>query len=363
MKIAYDHQIFGWQKYGGISRYFYELAQNISSIDDVNVKVISPLFINEYLAKGNVKVDGVHVPQLRKTSRIYRIMNQLITPWSLSHFRPDVIHETYYAVNSIAKKNAKIVITVHDMIHELFPNSFSSRDTTSYEKFAAVNRADHVICISENTRNDLIRLFNIAPDKTSVVHHGFELLAQPSNNIPIKNPYILYVGSRGGYKNFSMLLRAYSQSPHIHNNFELVTFGGGHFTLQEQTLIHQLGSGKLRIRYLTGNDQLLADLYASATAFVYPSLYEGFGIPPLEAMSCNCPVICSNTSSIPEVAGSAAEYFDPSQLDSLLNALTNVLFDTSYRESLIAKGQQHTSYFSWKKCAQKTLSIYQKVSA
>ena len=363
MKIAYDHQIFGWQKYGGISRYFYELAQNIATLEGVDVRVVSPLYVNEYLAKSGFPVGGIRAPQIRRTGRIYRALNQLLVPSALRRFNPDIIHETYYSFHGAAPKHSRVVITVHDMIHELFPESFSLWDKTSSEKAAAARRADHIICVSENTRKDLIRLLDIDPVKTSVVYHGFELLAPPSGGRHVKSPYILYVGSRSGYKNFVMLLKAFASLPFLMADFELVAFGGGAFRADEQSLIHELGGGKIKARQISGDDELLADLYAGASAFVYPSVYEGFGIPPLEAMSCGCPVICANTSSLPEVVGSAAKLFDPSSADSLMDALSQVLLDSSGRKILIERGKDQVKLFSWQKCAQETLSIYQALLA
>lgn len=361
MRIIYDHQIFDSQKYGGISRYFFELARHLAGSEGVDLRVISPFFINEYLLSARVSVAGVHVPQIRRTGRIWRELNQWLAPRMMRRFRPDLIHETYYSPVKVAPSKAKVVITVHDMIHEIFPECFPGRDDTRIKKAVAVRRADHVICVSENTRQDLVRFLEVDPAKTSVVHHGYELQSLPTGLRRCEASYILYVGSRSGYKNFDRLLQAYAAYSSIHEEFQLVTFGGGALTRHERSRIQELGGGRWQVRHFSGGDEVLADLYESAHVLVYPSLYEGFGIPPLEAMSVGCPVLCSDRSSLPEIVGDAAGFFDPESVDSIVAELNRVLFDSVYRQALIKKGRLQCTKFSWQGCAQKTLDVYRRV--
>ncbi len=363
MRGAYDHQIFGWQRYGGISRYFFELARHIEVHEGVDLKIISPLFVNEYLLASGLPVAGIHALQIRRTGRLYRELNRWLAPFAMRHYKPDLVHETYYSQGTVAPRRAKVVITVHDMIHELFPADFSKWDATSKEKASAVKRADHVICVSENTRKDLVRILDVDPAKTSVVHHGYELSQAPAGIRRCNEAYILYVGSRGGYKNFDSLLQAYAASGHLHSNFRLVAFGGGPLTASEQARVETLSRGKWHVHHFSGGDDVLADLYSFAEVFVYPSRYEGFGIPPLEAMSCACPVLCSDRSSLPEVVGDAAGFFDPESVDSLIDALNQVVSDSSFRQTLINKGRLRCAEFSWKKCADETLEVYKRVIA
>jgi glycosyltransferase involved in cell wall biosynthesis len=359
MKIAYDHQIFWQQKYGGISRYFFELARNLAVMEMMDVKIVSPLYVNEYLAN-NFFIAGIRGPWIRGMGigRIYRALDQLLVPRALRRFDPDIVHETYYSSRCVAPRRAKVVITVHDMIHELF---YPGNATIS-EKQAAVRRADHVICISENTRRDLIRLLNIEPEKTTVVHLGFALTcSEPAAVSPVSRPYLLYVGSRGGYKNFDVLLEAYASSPGVKEAFGLVAFGGGDFLSKERALLRHYGLNERQVQQINGNDAVLGALYKHAALFVYPSLYEGFGIPPLEAMSFGCPVVCSNTSSIPEVVGNAAVLFDPHSVESISKALQIVLNDEALLCELRARGRERVRLFSWQTCAQQTLSVYKKM--
>jgi glycosyltransferase involved in cell wall biosynthesis len=366
MRIAFDHQIFGWQEYGGISRYAYELAVELATTWEQDVAIIAPLYVNRYLpdAPAKLRVIGVPVPRIPKTGRIYRAINSFFAWPALSHFNPDIVHETYYSFRRIAPRRARVILTVHDMIHEKFSEYFSVRDPTSQEKASAVKRADHVICISERTRQDLIELFGVDPARTSVVYHGFTLSNQAESGMrtaSFERPFLLYVGNRGGYKNFKGLLRAYAASNRIKNNFDLICFGGGEFTTDEKNDFQQLGLSAKNVHHASGGDEILAGYYRGASAFIYPSLYEGFGISPLEAMSFDCPVVCSGVSSIPEVVGNAGEMFDPYDPDSIRTAIERVVGDDAVRQILINRGKERLKLFSWKRCAQETLGIYRRV--
>jgi glycosyltransferase involved in cell wall biosynthesis len=366
MKIAFDHQIFGWQEYGGISRYACELAGQLATSYRQEVKIISPIHITNYLedAPKDLGIVGIRVPAFKRIGRLYREINSLLAPSAMRRYDPDIVHETYYAKKGISSGRAKVVLTVYDMIHERFPEYFSPLSPTRQEKAAAVRRADHVICISEQTRADLIDILGINPEKTSVVHLGFSLTKKPLTNNEgkkLSRPYILYVGNRSGHKNFAVLLSAYATSQMLKNEFDLICMGGGGFSLKETELIKKLHIPLENIKQVSGGDEVLGQYYSEARAFVYPSLYEGFGIPPLEAMSFNCPVVCSNMSSIPEVVGDAAEYFDPADENSMKISIERTVSNDVLRQELITKGKRRAASFSWERCAFETLNVYRKV--
>lgn len=364
MKILYNHQIFH-QKYGGISRYFVELANRINSKKNkkTTVKIISPFFKTDYLSNINQKIlfNSLKIPDFRGSAKICSILNSFLSPILSKHYKPDIIHDTYY--NSVQHNNGytKKIITVYDMIHELFPEQFAKDDKTTKLKKFAVNEADHVICISKNTQKDLINIFNVDINKTSVVHLGFSF-----NKKGIKNPektfkpYILYVGSRNGYKNFTRFVEAYS-TPKIKNFFDLVIFGGNKLNKSEISAFKRLQISKKSLKQINGDDRALAGYYKNASLFVYPSLYEGFGMPPLEAMQFGCPVACSNSGSIPEIVGSAALLFDPYSIESIRDNIISILYNDKLKLSLITKGFEQVKKYSWEKCAQETLKIYKKV--
>lgn len=365
MKIAYDHQIFTSQKYGGISRYFVELSQNLALIKDVeDARIVAPFYRNQYIQESNAKTVSLasfQIPFIPRTGRILSLLNSMLSPVISQSFSPDIVHETYYSTQQNGLQGKKNIITVFDMIHELFPDRFLNKNL-SKAKSIAVTRADHVICISENTRRDLVEIFDVDESKTSVVKLGFSSRSFRRNvDIGSPRPFILYVGSRGGYKNFDRLLEAYALHRPITKNYDLIAFGGGEFTKNEVAKIKELGISPVKVRNVQGSDEILAAYYKAAALFIYPSLYEGFGIPPLEAMSFGCPVIASSTSSIPEVVGDAGIFFDPNSAESISRAIDDVLSDSQVVCNLRQKGLKRIEHFSWEKCAQDTLKVYKKV--
>jgi glycosyltransferase involved in cell wall biosynthesis len=364
MKVAFDHQIFSGQVYGGVSRYFFEVAKRIQTFDGYSLEILSPFFVNRYLNEDrSLKVWGKHVKQLPRPRRIVQVLNGELVHWKLNQLQPDIVHETYYLGRRLAPPNSKTVVTVYDMIHEKFPQCFPADDKTSQVKKAAVDRADHVICISENTRTDLIDLLHVPRAKTSVTHLAYapsKRKTEPLERLRAR-PYIAYVGARVGYKNFVGLLRAFGLSKFLRSSFSLVCVGGGALTLEEREEMTRAGLHPDQAILLTGSDELLESVYRGAAAFVYPSLYEGFGLPPLEAMSAGCPVVCSRTSSLPEVCGDAAEYFDPTQPESIANSIERAVASNARRQELITLGLIQVGKFSWDLCARQTAAIYDAV--
>lgn len=368
MKIVFDHQIFAQQSYGGISRYFVRLAQGLLALGE-HVDVVAPVHRNKYLK--DLPKSSVHGLELErfppKTGRLANLANHYLSQHKLRNTEPDILHETYYTSNPIITAASGRVITVYDMIHEKYPADFSLRDATINNKRLAVDRADHVICISHSTKNDLCAMYELPQDRVSVVHLGFEkFVALPmdtGSQVKELRPFLLYVGSRGGYKNFERMLKAVSLSPAIKNALDVVAFGGGPFNAAEQAIIDQLGFEPNSVRQVAGGDGVLGQLYAQALAFVYPSVYEGFGLPPLEAMAHDCPVVTSNSSSMPEVVGDAGAYFDPIDVEAQAQAIESVVFDERRRSQLIASGHQRLPMFSWERCASETQAVYKKVLA
>lgn len=366
MNILYDYQIFSSQKYGGISRYFIELVRHLSAQPGIDAKILAPCYRNRY-AKALTKdvIRGFHVPEVPRTGRLLTIYNRIISNHWADGFKPDIIHETYYTDNPIRRSNGAVtVVTVYDMIHEKFSHYFHPRDKTAVVKRRAVERADHVICISETTRRDLQYITGLDSCKMSVVYLGVDLLEgseeKKGRNL-IGQPYLLYVGNRRGYKNFDRLLTAYGIRRSINEHCKLVCFGGGKFSSSELRAIARLGLPEGRVVWIEGGDGVLAQLYDHALAFVYPSLYEGFGIPPLEAAARGCPVVCSNGGSIPEVVGDAGEFFDPYDANSIAIAVERVISDSERRKELRALGKQRVSRFSWSSCARETYKIYESL--
>jgi glycosyltransferase involved in cell wall biosynthesis len=367
MKVIYDAQIFTQQEFGGISRYICALASQMSHVPGVDVKIVAPLHINQYLKGADSDlVTGIYIRRLPKTARIIKAMSAALCGPVSRMMHPDLVHETYYAERPLCRSNVPHVLTVYDMIEERFPHSFSAGYPVAQLKKFAVNRADHIFCISENTRRDLLEIHALPEERITVTYLGYDALPQtglPAQVLVGAAPYILHVAGRRGYKNFNGLLRAYAASPWLSSNFRLVCFGVGALSIDELGLIAGLGLSATQVIHVGGGDDRLAALYKGAAAFVYPSKYEGFGIPPLEAMSLDCPVICSNASSIPEVVGDAGEYFDPDDLYSIRVSIERVLQSSARRAELVLLGRERCKRFTWERCAQETLAVYRRLVA
>jgi len=366
MRIAFDHQEFCLRAYGGIGRYFVRLAEQLIALQQ-EVAIFAALYQNRSL--GELPAGVVHGYALcypPKSGPVLQQMSRIISNRAIKRWRPQVVHETYYSRDGFAPKTCRLVVTVHDMIHELYRDLMPTHDKNiSQFKRMTVDRADHVICVSENTRRDLINLFGTNDRKVSVVQHGYDRLPcncqRDGQVVSATRPYLFYVGARDGYKNFAGFLRAVASSQSLKGDFDIVAFGGGRFTLSERRLFGELGFRQDQVRQLTGDDKLLGNFYQGAAAFVYPSLYEGFGLPPLEAMAHQCAVISSNTSSMPEVIGDAGEFFDPISNDSIAEAIARVVYSSSRTRDLVARGHKRLDLFSWNRCADQTLNVYRNI--
>jgi len=360
--VVYDYQTFTLQRFGGISRYVCEVAARVHRAPGFRARIVAPIHFNEYLSASAVPRFALNLhlshPRLEPLNR--RVCRTL-SPWAIRAARPSLVHRTYFR-STFAPASVPGVVTVYDMIHEVFPEHFSPADPTSRCKRESVERADLVLCISHSTADDLVRLFDVPRHKIRVTYLGFsDVFARQATSAasPPPRPYLLYVGHRGGYKNFEAALRAYARSARLRDEFDFLFFGGFPIQRDEAALIDALGVRAGAVRRLSGSDEDLANAYRHAHVFVYPSKYEGFGIPPLEAMASGCPVACSNSSSIPEVVGSAAELFDPDDIAAIEHALLRLCFDNTRRAELIAAGTQRIGLFSWDRCGQATLEAYQ----
>ena len=360
INILFDYQIFSLQQYGGISRYFSELVWRMNQFKDCKADIFCPLYINTYLTKINKNnVRGFCIPALPKTGQIRSLINKKLNLLYSSLKELDIVHKTYYLDNRL--KSRTTVVTVYDMIHERFPQYYPANDKTSDLKRRCCEKVDKIIAISNSTKKDLVNLFGINPEKIIVIHLASSLKDTVSHSSHVfPEPYLLYVGERGGYKNFDSLVHAFSQSRVLRNHFHLICFGGSPFDVSEEKKIKKSGISRF-VHQVSGDDSLLVSYYKNASAFICPSLYEGFGIPLLEAMGLSCPVICSNSGSIPEVVGDAGIYFDPHDITSIRKALENTLFNENLLAHLKMRGLQRESMFSWDRCANETVAVYRSL--
>jgi glycosyltransferase involved in cell wall biosynthesis len=370
IKILYDHQVFATQKYGGVSRIFYQLIRHLSDMEEVQLLLFHGLHINRYplhaLKNKTAYYFGKAIAGPGQIQELLKPLNRFLFKTLTTGKAVDIFHPTHYARHVYEWKNSPLVLTVNDMIPELYPTNFRDIDTRLMIKMNCIQRADHIITISNNTKIDLQSRYDIAEDKITVVYPGapspLPVPADARDQPPHPRPFILYVGTRRQpYKNLNRLLLAYASSQRISKEYDLVCFGGPPLTRIEQESLRRSGiSG--RVVHMSGDDRLLANLYRNAAVLVYPSLYEGFGLPPLEAMANGCPVLTGRVSSLPEILDDAAVYFDPSEPDSIAAAIEQTLSNETQRAEMIRKGYRQVKKYDWTKMTAQILELYRRTA-
>jgi glycosyltransferase involved in cell wall biosynthesis len=245
------------------------------------------------------------------------------------------------------------------MIYELFPEQYPNDSYPAYKK-ELIRRANKIIAISNNTKQDLIKIHKVQEDKIEVIHlacsfENCKITEDKKSLLP--DQYILFTGERKRYKNFAFFIKSIAPLLEKYKNLNIICAGSKPFKKEENALFGKLNLSK-RMYHYSASDGFLLELYKKATVFVFPSLYEGFGIPILEAFSAGCPVACSNTSSLPEVAGDAAIFFDPYNEESICNSIYTLLSNKDLRGEMIIKGYQRLKAYSWEKTADRTKKLY-----
>ncbi len=324
-------------------------------------RIFAPLHNNAYLGAvpGNL-VFGRRIPEFRGRRRLCLAVNGILSRAAMSSFDPQIVHETYFGLHREAPRNARTVLTVYDMIHEIFTNQLGDPETRAV-KATAIARADLILCISEHTRQDLIRFFPEVEQRTRLTYLAFDA-SFGAGAVPRREPrpYLLHVGPRWAYKNFAALLDAYALSSRLRADFDLVCVGGGPFGDDERAVIQSHGLAG-RVRQYAADDIDLQAWYAGASIFVYPSVYEGFGIPPLEAMASGVPVVAVDASSVTEVCAGAAELAPDGSSEALRAAIEAVAFDSDRAARLKQAGLERINRFSWAKAAQDTAACYREL--
>ena len=366
MNVVFDGQAFSFQEFGGISRYYSKLLEHFAETPGISAELLIKY-------SNNVHLNELHLVQTRPFFASFRFKgrNEIIKFLNRLYFKRvfsskvdgQVFHPTYYHPYFLdLLGNTPFVLTIHDMAHERYPEMFSKFDHTSSNKRIVAHRANRIIAVSEYTKNEIVSLMGIESSRIDVVPHATTLTAPNVNHprVPLPDEYILYVGKRNTYKNFPILLQTLHLLRVSGRKSSLICAGGGFFTKQELTEIGRLNLGEVVLQ-MSADDNLLAYLYSRAKAFVYPSLYEGFGIPILEAFACGCPAILSNRTSLPEIGGDAARYFDPENASDLSGILLEVLQNSELAQNMRTKGLERIKLFSWERTAKKTMETYQKV--
>lgn len=366
MRILFDGLIYSCQHAGGIGRYFANIVGRLPTS-------CTPIFLAE-------QDKPIHFPQhpnlelyvrtCRHWPRPFRRLSRLAQRRYFRHcegsLAADLLHPTYYSLlsrRSFGSVRMPVVLTVHDFIHERFANELDPQGKEAEMKRLAIGRAQAIICVSEHTKRDLVEFHSVPESRIAVIHHATDLGSIPpaSHRWEIPQPYFLFVGRRAHYKNFDRLLIAI-RNVAVQNSAASLCVVGAPFTVQERATIDALGLAGCVVNVGYATDAELSQLYRGSIAFVYPSLYEGFGLPLLEAMACGTLVIASNVSSIPEVVGDAGILFDPYSVEDLTEILRSVLARSGLREPLIAKGHCRAKRFSWDRSASEHVQVYRSVS-
>jgi glycosyltransferase involved in cell wall biosynthesis len=367
LKVFFDHQKFSTQRYGGISRYFATLIDHIRQDADFDYETGIVYSHNHYLPDRhgwlkNPVAEGIFSKDLFR-KKIYDLNQaQCIRLLKANNF--DVFHPTYYDPYFLGYLKKPLVVTIHDMTYERLPEYFWARDPLSQQKRLNIERADLIIAISEATRCDLLDLYpTLDPRKVRVVYHGIDLeppgLVGAALHLPAD--YLLFVGDRSGYKNFYLLLEAFRSLSCRYPDLQLILAGGGDLEIAEHEAIGRAGLTD-RITHRHASDAELNTLYQKAALFIYPSLYEGFGLPILEAFRAGCPMLLSDTACFREIAADAAAFFESRSLEDLVDRIQILLDDTGLRQNLVEKGRRRLQDFPIGACVQKTLALYRTLA-
>lgn len=366
MHVLFDHQIYCNQNYGGISRYFYELSCKLTLMG--NKCTNSILFSeNEFTWDPAQFHARKFIPfHFKGRARIKEYLNRRASIRMLREGNFDVLHPTYYDTYYLGlnRPERPLVATFHDLIHEKFasryPKHLKNIRQVTADRIALLQSATAVIAVSESTKKDIVEHYRIDPMRIYVTHLAGSLPVPDRQPDPSWGDYILFVGNRQAYKNFDTFISAIAPLLRKEKNLKVICAGGGGFSKTELGLINYLNIFT-QVCQIPINDQKLATLYSHALFFVFPSLYEGFGIPILEAFSCGCPAILSDKSSLPEVGGNAALYIDPESTTSILAQVEALYYSPALRELYRQKGLCRAENFSWTATAQKTLNIYESI--
>lgn len=356
MRVLYDYQAFN-QRIGGVSRYATSLIQNMPK--DIEALLPNILSDNVYIKKYGVKHRSfAESNKSPLKGKVYITLNIMQSLWKLKTTNFDIFHPLFcnpYYVGHTGKH--KVVTTVHDLNFFIYPDMLANSERVQHKMAVTCKDADAIICVSEETKLNLLKYIDISEERCHVILEGAEQTLIHSNNPRLhQNPYILYIGGRNGYKNFPRFLEAFCK---METKVDLVCTGLP-WKESEVELINKLGI-KDRVYQQFVSDDELNNLLCNAEFFVYPSLAEGFGLPILEAARCHCPCVVSDLMCFHEVAGDTALYFNPKSVDDISKTLEDAISDTNRLKHLADLGQENLKNFTWKKTAEKTAEVYRSL--
>lgn len=358
---------------GGISRYFDEILPRMCQMEPTMwVRLFTdqaprqPLPEHQQITHQKL----FSLPRYLRPSRVWKpalpTLQKIAHCFTFGSGQDTIWHSTYFTAPIFWQ--GKQVVTVHDMLYELFPTLFQDWTSARFRvrKKKAVLQADAILCNSATTRQDLQAIYGLSASNIYMTHLGYSEVFHVKDNseallpLPVQHPFLLYVGRRSGYKNFQRLLEAYSRWSQ-RQEIALVVASTTDWQTEEERQLSELGIQEHVYKIANASDELLAQLYNQAAAFIYPSLYEGFGIPLLEAMACGCPIVASRIPSTLEIAADIPIYFEASEVDSLLAALEQIVVEGRNSPRTI-KGLTHVTAYSWDRTARQTLDVYQTLA-
>lgn len=361
LRIAIDNQIFLNQSRGGISRSFCALNNSLNKFENVESRIIAPIHINRHLFESKkFQSDNYYLPGKTRNNKLRKLIENQSDEYSrrvLRKYKPHIVHESFYRVDDPWSKSIPRITTVQDMIRE----KVDKNDKRAFEKKSSISRAQRIICISQNTKKDLMETWNINEDLIDVIYLGVDSIFLAKKIDFNKSDILLFVGNRGGYKNFNNFVIAFSRSKFLRENFRIVTFGGGAFNKAEIEMFTENNIKKSQVSNVNGDDKSLFRYYSKSAAFVYPSKYEGFGLPIVEAMAAGSLVFCSNSSAMPESGGNLAYYFNPDSIDSIIDTIETTLCNLVDLTQILFDSQVHAQKFDWNITARETLEVYRNV--
>lgn len=344
----------------GLGRYAQEIVDNIIRLDRENQYVI-------FLRRENFSgfdCDGRRVKKVLADIKWYGPAEQLIFPFYIWRERLDLMHFPHFNVPLFCP--VKFVLTIHDLILIRYPTIRATTLNPLYYKLKnlaykivialAVRRAKKILAVSEFTKNDIIKRFKIAPEKIAVTYEGVAAFNKEGGGDFMRKPYLLYVGNAYPHKNLEGLIKIFARIKKDRPDLSLVLVGKDDYFYSRLKKIAADFPDVIFPGYVP--DSELAGMYANALAYVFPSYYEGFGLPPLEAMARGLPVASSNESCLPEILGDAALYFNPDDETDMKNKIERIIIDEKLREDLRSRGYEQVKKYSWRDCAEKTLEIY-----
>ncbi|MBD3749168.1 MAG: glycosyltransferase family 4 protein [Sphingobacteriales bacterium] len=363
LKVFFDHQKFSTQKYGGISRYFANIIEEIKRNEEFDYLLGVLNSQNHYIKDQPLALNQAFFTHILNGGMKRFKLNEWYCDYLLKRNHFDVFHPTYYDPYFIKNLKKPFVTTIHDMTYERLPEYFWVMDTLTTEKRISVERADKIIAISETTKSDLLKYIDTDESKVEVIYHGIDI-ATPLKfeSIPnLPSNYLLFIGDRSGYKNFYLFLNAYEQISKKYPDIHLVLTGGGNLVGADVEIIHRLKL-KDKVHHYHVSDEQLNYLYQNTLLFIYPSLHEGFGLPILEAFKANCPILLSDTECFREIAQDAASFFSPHSLEDLIFQIEKLIADEATRKDLMVRGNKRLLDFPIEKSVKQTLDLYKTLA-